>query len=90
MTMTVSPLLPLHSLSRHQFQHNLIPYILTYPVVCPQTKMPSRDASHAGSWYSDSARTLTRQLDQWLAQVPDEIDGIGQLPVPGARIIIAP
>lgn len=52
--------------------------------------MPSRDASHAGSWYSDSARTLTRQLDQWLAQVPDEIDGIGQLPVPGARIIIAP
>ncbi|PWY91191.1 UPF0103-domain-containing protein [Aspergillus heteromorphus CBS 117.55] len=52
--------------------------------------MPSREASHAGSWYSDSQHTLTRQLDQWLAQVPDEIDGIGSLPVPGARIIIAP
>lgn len=52
--------------------------------------MAPRDASHAGSWYSDNVRTLTRQLDQWLAQVPDEIDGIGQLPVPGARIIIAP
>lgn len=52
--------------------------------------MPSREASHAGSWYSDSPHTLKRQLDQWLGQVPDEIDGIGQLPVPGARIIIAP
>lgn len=52
--------------------------------------MQSREASHAGSWYSDSKRTLTRQLDDWLAQVPDEIEGIGSLPVPGARIIIAP
>ncbi|RAH75143.1 protein MEMO1 [Aspergillus aculeatinus CBS 121060] len=52
--------------------------------------MPSREATHAGSWYSDSQHTLTRQLDQWLAQVPNEIPGIGSLPVPGARIIIAP
>ncbi|PKY02551.1 UPF0103-domain-containing protein, partial [Aspergillus campestris IBT 28561] len=52
--------------------------------------MQSREASHAGSWYSNSKRALTRQLDEWLAQVPDEIEGIGSFPVPGARIIIAP
>ncbi|KAF9888319.1 hypothetical protein FE257_008752 [Aspergillus nanangensis] len=52
--------------------------------------MQSRYASHAGSWYSDNQTTLTRQLDQWLAQVPDEIEGVGTLPLPGARIIIAP
>ncbi|KAJ9211737.1 hypothetical protein DTO166G4_6625 [Paecilomyces variotii] len=52
--------------------------------------MPSREASHAGSWYSDNSRTLSRQLDHWLAQVPDQIEGLGSLPLPGARVIIAP
>ncbi|KKK19283.1 hypothetical protein P175DRAFT_0429236 [Aspergillus ochraceoroseus IBT 24754] len=52
--------------------------------------MSSRVASHSGSWYSDDRRTLTRELDQWLAQVPDTIEGLGSLPVPGARVIIAP
>ncbi|GIJ82733.1 protein memo1 [Aspergillus pseudoviridinutans] len=52
--------------------------------------MQSRESSHAGSWYSDNRSTLTRQLDQWLAQVPNEIEGIGSLPVPGSRVIIAP
>lgn len=52
--------------------------------------MPSREASHAGSWYSDSTRTLTRQLDDWLAQVPDSMENVESLPVPGARMIIAP
>ncbi|KAL4912790.1 MEMO1 family [Aspergillus aurantiobrunneus] len=52
--------------------------------------MSSRAASHSGSWYSDDRRALTHQLDQWLAQVPDTIEGLGSLPVPGARIIIAP
>ncbi|KAL4891792.1 MEMO1 family [Aspergillus ambiguus] len=52
--------------------------------------MQPRDASHAGSWYSDNQRTLARQLDQWLAQVPDHIEGVGSLPIPGARVIIAP
>ena len=68
-------------------------FLLTSQIILSsnsELKMAPRDASHAGSWYSDNVRTLTRQLDQWLAQVPDEIDGIGQLPVPGARIIIAP
>ena len=52
--------------------------------------MPSRRPYHAGSWYTDSARTLTRELDEWLAQVPEKMDHVGSLPVPGARIIIAP
>jgi predicted class III extradiol MEMO1 family dioxygenase len=52
--------------------------------------MGTRAASHSGSWYSDDRCALTDQLDQWLAQVPDTIEGLGSLPVPGARIIIAP
>lgn len=52
--------------------------------------MTTRSASHAGSWYSDSKRILSIQLDQWLDEVPSSIEGIGQLPIPGARIIIAP
>lgn len=51
--------------------------------------MTSRFASHAGSWYSLRGSTLSGELDQWLAQVPASIDG-RQLPVPGARVIIAP
>lgn len=52
--------------------------------------MAVREASHAGSWYSDHGPTLKCQLDHWLDQVPDEIEGKGKLPVPGARVIIAP
>ncbi|KAJ5988726.1 UPF0103/Mediator of ErbB2-driven cell motility (Memo-related) [Penicillium waksmanii] len=52
--------------------------------------MPSREASHAGSWYSNNANTLAGQLDGWLGQVPDTMDHAGPLPVPGARIVIAP
>ncbi|GAQ38941.1 hypothetical protein AtubIFM56815_007502 [Aspergillus tubingensis] len=52
--------------------------------------MDAREDSHAGSWYSDDKSTLSYQLDHWLQEVPDEIEGIGKLPVPGARMIIAP
>jgi hypothetical protein len=52
-------------------------------------KMTTRVASHAGSWYSSRASTLSGELDEWLAQVPTSIDG-KELPVPGARVIIAP
>lgn len=52
--------------------------------------MPSRKASHAGSWYSANRSKLIQQLDQWLAAVPGQTDGLGSLPIPGARIIIAP
>ncbi|KAK3690309.1 MEMO1 family [Podospora appendiculata] len=51
--------------------------------------MRTRQASHAGSWYEASPTWLSSDLDKWLAQVPDRLDG-DSLPVPGARVIIAP
>ncbi|KAB8290467.1 hypothetical protein EYC80_010898 [Monilinia laxa] len=48
-----------------------------------------REASHAGSWYTSNPTTLSDELDSWLAQVPSSIENI-KLPVPGARLIIAP
>ncbi|KAK6333138.1 hypothetical protein TWF718_010960 [Orbilia javanica] len=50
----------------------------------------TRSASHAGSWYSDDKGTLDRELSGYLSNVPDNIDGVGDIPPPGARIIIAP
>lgn len=44
--------------------------------------MPTRRATHSGSWYSDSAAELGRQLDHWLGQA-DQRHG-------PARAIIAP
>ncbi|KAL4811035.1 MEMO1 family [Aspergillus unguis] len=52
--------------------------------------MAYRAASHSGSWYSDRRQTLTLQLDRWLESVPETVEGLGSMPVPGARIIIAP
>src|SRR5271170_5084941 len=52
--------------------------------------MSVREASHAGSWYSASASTLATQLDQWLSQVPDDVPGIGKIPVSGSRVVISP
>ena len=52
--------------------------------------MATRAASHAGAWYSDNGATLSEQLDGWLKQVDDNIEGVGKIPRPGARVIIAP
>ncbi|KAI4097618.1 MAG: hypothetical protein LQ344_000351 [Seirophora lacunosa] len=52
--------------------------------------MTARKASHAGSWYTDDGPTLSRQLQSWLDRVPNPIDGVGEIPKPGARVIIAP
>ncbi|EON62492.1 hypothetical protein W97_01715 [Coniosporium apollinis CBS 100218] len=61
--------------------------------------MPSREATHAGSWYSSNRATLSSQLDNWLDQVPASTKCIGsesatqppvELPSSGARAIIAP
>ena len=52
--------------------------------------MTIREASHAGSWYTDDGSTLSKQLDGWLNQVDDDIAGIDRIPQPGARVIIAP
>ena len=48
-----------------------------------------RPASHAGSWYDDDPDVLSAELVRNLNKVPNEIGGIG-LPVPSARVIIAP
>ncbi|KAK6527128.1 hypothetical protein TWF281_010321 [Arthrobotrys megalospora] len=50
----------------------------------------SRPASHAGSWYTDERDTLDRELSGYLSNVPSNIDGVGEIPPTGARIIIAP
>ena len=66
--------------------------------------MTTRLASHAGSWYSAAPKELSTELNEWLEEVGTsvkEIDvGIGDntnqglewdiLPIPGARVIIAP
>jgi len=51
--------------------------------------MTTRIASHAGSWYSSRPAKLSSELDEWLAQVPSTIGG-KELPISGARVIIAP
>ncbi|KAL9591282.1 MAG: hypothetical protein Q9179_007880, partial [Wetmoreana sp. 5 TL-2023] len=52
--------------------------------------MTTRSPSHAGSWYSDHASSLSKQLQSWLDAVPDPLDDVGPLPRLGARVIIAP
>lgn len=57
-----------------------------------------REASHAGSWYSNDEERLSLELDRWLDAVPETARCIGpvsasepaQFPTEGARIIIAP
>ena len=49
-----------------------------------------REASHAGSWYTDHGPTLTSQLQGWLDDAQRDMAGQGQIPRPGARVIIAP
>ncbi|KAK4236466.1 protein MEMO1 [Achaetomium macrosporum] len=52
-------------------------------------RMGTREASHAGSWYKHDAEELSSQLDSFLGRVPATLDG-SDLPIPGARVIIAP
>ena len=52
--------------------------------------MGTREATHAGSWYTGNGQALARQLDEWLSQVPDEISGLGKIPDVGSRAIISP
>jgi predicted class III extradiol MEMO1 family dioxygenase len=51
--------------------------------------MTTRAASHAGSWYKSHRSTLARELEEYLAAVPAALDQ-QPLPIPKARIIIAP
>jgi len=57
----------------------------------------AREASHAGSWYSDNGTQLSQQLDSWLDAVPSgttpSILSSSEpvtMPTHGARVIIAP
>ncbi|GAA5871359.1 hypothetical protein JCM16303_000730 [Sporobolomyces ruberrimus] len=52
----------------------------------------SRTATHAGSWYSDDASELDRQLSQWLANAsdPNSKDSLKEIPVKRCKAIIAP
>lgn len=61
--------------------------------------MTTRAASHAGSWYTASSSSLSRELDGWLGEVGKNREGKTSeareneavvYPVPGARVIIAP
>ena len=51
--------------------------------------MTTRAASLAGSWYSPSARVLSDELEELLKVVGPSIEGVGNVPQPGARVIIA-
>ncbi|OHE91610.1 memo-like protein [Colletotrichum orchidophilum] len=49
----------------------------------------TRPPGKAGSWYSGEPKELRGQLNAFLSDVPDQVEDKG-LPVPGARVIIAP
>ncbi|GAA5837358.1 hypothetical protein JCM11251_004976 [Rhodosporidiobolus azoricus] len=51
-----------------------------------------RQASHAGSWYTDSGRKLDQQLSGWLAATenPQDGDALKEAPVRGCKAIIGP
>ncbi|KAM6537341.1 hypothetical protein FALCPG4_003267 [Fusarium falciforme] len=49
----------------------------------------TRPAKKAGTWYLKDADALRGELEGYLAAVPESIDG-AHVPIPGARIVIAP
>lgn len=53
------------------------------------SKMGTRPPAKAGSWYVGQPDELEEELDEYLANVPEQVDG-SSLPIPGARVIIAP
>lgn len=53
------------------------------------TNMEVRPATKAGSWYTDDPDELREELQEYLDQVPDSIDG-KTLPIQGARVVISP
>jgi hypothetical protein len=59
------------------------------PTIIHKTAMTSRIASHAGSWYTEDPKALSAELDRFLGRVPSTIED-HPVPVPGARVIIAP
>ncbi|KAH7156188.1 MEMO1 family [Dactylonectria macrodidyma] len=48
-----------------------------------------RNKEEVNGWYIEDSEDLQQQLSGFLAAVPDSLDGVS-LPIPGARIVIAP
>jgi len=48
-----------------------------------------RKAGKRGTWYTYDKKTLSDEIDAWLDKVPNTING-HDLPIQGARVIIAP
>lgn len=53
------------------------------------TMSTTRPAEKAGSWYKDKPARLRDELQSYFTAVPESLDGV-VLPIPGARVIIAP
>jgi predicted class III extradiol MEMO1 family dioxygenase len=49
----------------------------------------TRPATKAGTWYKREYHLLLDELKRYLAAVPESLNGVS-LPIPGARVIIAP
>ncbi|KAM0342681.1 hypothetical protein ACHAPU_009291 [Fusarium lateritium] len=49
----------------------------------------TRPAAKAGTWYKKDKQQLLLELQSYLLAVPESLDGV-PLPIPGARVIIAP
>ncbi|KAL6919761.1 hypothetical protein ACHAP8_008439 [Fusarium lateritium] len=49
----------------------------------------TRPATKAGTWYKGEHQKLLDELKEYLAAVPESLNG-ASLPIPGARVIIAP
>lgn len=54
-----------------------------------ETNTDIREAGKAGSWYTNKVKDLAEQISGFFADVPETVDDFS-LPIPGARIIIAP
>lgn len=51
--------------------------------------MTTRSLGKAGTWYAEDKGQLSRQLEDYLREVGPKIND-SSLPIPGARIVIAP
>ena len=48
-----------------------------------------RENAKANSWYTGNPEKLSTELEGWLDEVPDVVEG-RDVPIPKARVIIAP
>ncbi|KAF4470776.1 hypothetical protein FALBO_2328 [Fusarium albosuccineum] len=51
--------------------------------------MATRPAKKAGLWYNGDPKVLKQELQEYLAAVPESVDEV-PVPIPGARVVIAP